>query len=88
VYFERSDNAPLAAAGVPAHTLAVTFEFPDYHDVGDEWRKLNYGNMEAIVETAAIGVLMMADSADAPQWNEANPKTARYRAARKAAQRP
>jgi hypothetical protein len=44
-YFDRSDNAPLAAAGVPAHTLAVTFEFPDYHEVGDEWWKLDYLNM-------------------------------------------
>jgi hypothetical protein len=85
-YFERSDNAPLAEAGVPAHTLVVTFEFPDYHDVGDEWRKLDYGNMEAVVETAAVGVLMIAVAAAPPQWNEAHPKTARYRAAQGRAQ--
>jgi len=30
----------------------------------------------------ALGVFRMADSADAPQWNKANPKTARYVAAR------
>lgn len=82
VYFDRSDNAPLAAAGVPAHTVAVTFEFADYHDVGDEWAKLDYTNMEAVVETVAVGIMMIADSADAPQWNEKNPQTADYRGAR------
>jgi Zn-dependent M28 family amino/carboxypeptidase len=82
VYFDRSDNAPLAAAGVPAHTIAVTFEFPDYHDVGDEWTKLDYANMETVVETVALGIMTIADSPHPPQWNEENPRTARFRAAR------
>ena len=82
VYFDRSDNAPLAAAGVPAHTVAVTFEFPDYHDVGDEWQKLDYTNMESAVETVAIGIMTIADSADAPEWNQEDPRTAEYRRAR------
>lgn len=81
-YFDRSDNAPLAAAGVPAHTLAVTFEFPDYHGVGDEWPKLDYINMERVVQTVAVGALMIADAPNPPQWNEAEPKTAAYREAR------
>src|SRR5207237_698572 len=34
-YFARSDNQSLADRGVPAHTIAVAFEFPDYHAVGD-----------------------------------------------------
>src|SRR5262249_53896358 len=36
-FFGRSDNQALADAGVPAHTLSVGYEFPDYHAAGDEW---------------------------------------------------
>jgi hypothetical protein len=84
MYFDRSDNAPLAEAGVPAHTLAVTFEFPDYHGAGDEWPKLNYWNMERVVDTVAVGTLAIANRNAAPRWNAANEKTLRYREARRA----
>src|SRR5437879_6359589 len=47
-FFARSDNAPLADQGVPAHTLAVAFDFPDYHKVTDEWRKIDYDNMAKV----------------------------------------
>lgn len=77
-YFSRSDNQSLADAGVPAHTLSVSFEFPDYHAVGDEWQKIDFANMERVVRTAALGVLMIGDEAQAPRWNEQNPKTAQY----------
>jgi hypothetical protein len=36
-FFVRSDNVSLANEGVPAHTLAVALDFPDYHKVSDEW---------------------------------------------------
>ena len=77
-YFSRSDNQSLADAGVPAHTLGVAFEFPDYHAVGDEWPKIDYANMEKVVRTVALGVLMIADDAREPRWNEQNPKAAQY----------
>ena len=44
-YFERSDNLSFARAGVPAHTMDVAAEFSDYHEVGDEWQKIDYANM-------------------------------------------
>ena len=77
-FFSRSDNQSLADKGVPAHTLGVSFMFPDYHAVGDHWEKIDYANMEKVVRTVALGVLSIADGAMEPKWNEANPKTARY----------
>ena len=44
-YFARSDNVRFADAGVPSTTISVTYMFPDYHAVGDEWPKLDYANM-------------------------------------------
>ena len=77
-FFVRSDNASLAGEGVPAHTLAVAFDFPDYHQVSDEWQKINYDNMAKVDRMLALGLIMLADSPQAPKWNQANPKTEPY----------
>lgn len=77
-FFARSDNQALADAGIPAHTLSVGYVFPDYHQPGDEWPKIDYENMARVDRTAALGVFRLADSAGVPVWNEANPKTERY----------
>jgi peptidase M28-like protein len=77
-FFGRSDNQALADLGVPAHTLCVAFIFPDYHAVGDHWDKINYENMEKVNRLVALGLVLIADSAQEPRWNEANPKAARY----------
>ncbi|MBZ5625204.1 MAG: M28 family peptidase [Acidobacteriia bacterium] len=77
-YFARSDNQAFADAGVPAHTLSVGYMFPDYHQVGDEWNKLDYENMAKVDRTVALAILLLADSTAAPEWNAANPKTERY----------
>jgi Zn-dependent M28 family amino/carboxypeptidase len=78
-FFNRSDNIAFAQAGVPAHTLSVAYLFPDYHRSSDHWDKLDYDNMAAVVRTVGLGTLMLADSADAPRWNETEPKTEPYR---------
>lgn len=77
-FFGRSDNQALADQGVPAHTLCVAFEYPDYHGLGDHWEKVDYDNMARTDRMVALGLLMIADNPTAPKWNEANPKTARY----------
>jgi len=77
-YFLQSDNLALAQAGVPAHTIGVAFGFPDYHAVGDEWQKIDYENMVKVDRAVAVGLWMLANGADAPQWNASNPKTKRY----------
>jgi hypothetical protein len=80
-FFDRSDNQALADSGIPAHTMAVAYEFPDYHDVGDEWQKLDYENMARVDRMVALGVWMLAQSDKVPCWNAANPETRPYVAA-------
>lgn len=80
-YFTRSDNAALAEQGVPAHSLTVAFDYPDYHGVGDEWPKVDYDNMAKVDRMVALGLLDIANSVRAPQWNAQNPKTAPFREA-------
>ncbi len=77
-FFARSDNQSLADQGVPAHTVGVSFEFPDYHAPGDHWEKIDYANMERVARTVALGILTIAGRAQEPKWNEANPKTEKY----------
>jgi hypothetical protein len=77
-FFSRSDNATFADAGIPSTTLSVSYEFPDYHQPGDEWQKLDYDNLAKVDTTVALGILAIANSDRAPQWNKDNPKAARY----------
>jgi hypothetical protein len=77
-FFSRSDNATFADAGIPATTISVSYEFPDYHQPGDEWPKLDYENMAKVDTTVALGILAIANSDQVPQWNKENPKAARY----------
>jgi Zn-dependent M28 family amino/carboxypeptidase len=80
-YFTRSDNAALAEQGVPAHSLTVAFDYPDYHGLGDEWQKIDYDNMAKVDRMIALGLLDIANSPKAPEWNSENPKTAPFREA-------
>jgi peptidase M28-like protein len=77
-FFSRSDNQALADQGVPAHTLCTAFMYPDYHGAGDHWDKVDYANMEKVDRMVALALVMIANNAEAPKWNEANPKAARY----------
>jgi hypothetical protein len=77
-FFSQSDNLYLAEAGVPAHTLAVSFLFPDYHEVGDEWQKIDYDNMAKLDRMIALALVLVANSEEAPHWNEQNPRAAKY----------
>jgi Zn-dependent M28 family amino/carboxypeptidase len=67
-FFGCSDNVRFAAAGVPSTTASVTYMFPDYHGVGDEWSKLDYDNMAQVAAALALGAWRLADSETAPQW--------------------
>ena len=77
-YFAASDNLALAQAGVPAHTVGVTFDFGDYHGLGDEWQKIDYDNMAKVDRAIALALLMIANTDEPPHWNEGNPRAARY----------
>lgn len=78
-FFTASDNAAFAMAGVPSTTLSVTYQFADYHQKGDEWEKIDYGNMAKVTRTIAQGVYEMAEAAERVKWNEEEPKTKPYR---------
>jgi hypothetical protein len=77
-FFSRSDNQALADLGVPAHTLCVAFDYPDYHQVGDEWQKIDYANMAKIDDAVGLAVLHLASNAPPPRWNESAPAAKRY----------
>jgi hypothetical protein len=85
-YFTRSDNDALAEQGVPAHTMCVAFDYPDYHGLGDEWPKVDYENMAKVDRMVLLALLNIANSPKAPEWNAKNPKTEPFRAARAASQ--
>jgi hypothetical protein len=85
-YFTRSDNDALAQQGVPAHTLCVAFDYPDYHGLGDEWQKIDYENMAKVDRMVLLALLNIADSVKAPEWNAQNVKTEHFREVRAAAQ--
>ncbi len=78
-FFARSDNQAFADAGVPSHTLSVGYVFPDYHQAGDEWPKIDYENMAKVDRAVALAVLRIADNPEPPHWNAENPKTLMYR---------
>ncbi len=83
-YFRRSDNAAFADAGIPSTTISVAYDFPDYHKQGDEWPKLDYENMAKVDRTIALAMIEIANSAEVPKWDEANPKTSAFVKARAA----
>ena len=77
-FFRRSDNQSLADLGVPAHTVSVSYLFPDYHGAGDHWEKIDYANLERVARAVGLGLLALADEAQEPRWDEQNPKTERF----------
>jgi hypothetical protein len=58
--------------------VAVTFEFSDYHQTGDKWQKIDYGNMAKVDRMVALGLIMLADNPRAPRWDESVPQTEKY----------
>jgi len=76
-FFARSDNQALADAGIPAHTLCVAFDYPDYHGVGDEWQKIDYSNMAKVDGAIALALLQLASAEPPPKWNSSS-ETRRY----------
>jgi Zn-dependent M28 family amino/carboxypeptidase len=78
LYFASGDNISLAEAGVVAHSLAVSFEFPDYHGLGDEWLKIDYANMAKVDRAVALALIMLASDDKPPHWNEDNSRAAAF----------
>ncbi|WP_240768658.1 M20/M25/M40 family metallo-hydrolase [Olivibacter sp. XZL3] len=66
--FYRSDNATLAALGVPAHTVStVQIDKDDYyHTVKDELKTLDIRNIVASINAIALGVRSIVAGKDTP----------------------
>ncbi len=77
-FFDRSDNQSLADLGIPAHTLCVAFDYPDYHKVTDSWEKIDYNNMATVDRAVALGLLRLASDAAPPRWNDSYEPAKKY----------
>ncbi|GGC30878.1 peptidase M28 [Parapedobacter defluvii] len=66
--FYRSDNASLAALGVPAHTFATVQIDKDgyYHTVDDEIETLDIDNIVSSIKAIAIGAKSIVAGKDTP----------------------
>lgn len=68
-YFDRSDNFSFAQYGVISHTIAVAFEYPDYHALGDKPEKIDYTNMATVDRGVAAGIIALANNPEPPKWS-------------------
>jgi len=66
--FYRSDNATLAALGVPAHTISTSKmdDEPNYHKKSDEITTLDLDNMTEIIKAIAISSQSIISAKDTP----------------------
>lgn len=70
--FYRSDNATLAALGVPAHTISTSKmeeapnNEPNYHKQSDEIGTLDMNNMAEIIKAIAISSKSIVQGTDTP----------------------
>jgi len=66
--FFRSDNAPLARLGIPAHTFSTTAVGKDshYHKVTDEYKTLDVQNIKESIDLISIGILSIIKGEDTP----------------------
>jgi len=67
--FYRSDNASLAAVGVPAHTISTDQIDIDklYHTVGDEFSTLDVANITSTIRAIALSSRGIVSGADTPK---------------------
>jgi hypothetical protein len=67
--FYRSDNATLAALGVPAHTISTDQIDTDklYHTVGDEFSSLDMQNVTATIKAIALSSRSIVAGKEAPK---------------------
>ena len=66
--FYRSDNATLAALGVPAHTISTSKmdAEPNYHQLSDEVNTLDLANMTEVIKSIAVSAQSIVQGKDTP----------------------
>ncbi|RYZ82148.1 MAG: M28 family peptidase, partial [Proteobacteria bacterium] len=67
--FYRSDNATLAALGVPAHTISTSQIDNDkfYHTVNDEFSTLDVTNITSTIKAIALSAASIIKGTDIPK---------------------
>lgn len=73
--FFRSDNAPFARLGVPAHTVSAAQIDQDkfYHTVDDEVETLDMEHLTAAIKAVATGVAGLVNGEDTPTRLKTSP---------------
>jgi hypothetical protein len=77
-FFGRSDNQALADVGIPASTVSAAYIYADYHQVSDEWQKIEFDNMARVDRAIALGIDLLADRDQVPRWDRTNHGAERY----------
>ena len=78
--FKRSDNAPFAAYGIPAHSISTyTDNDPDYHKVSDEIETLDLSHIEQIIAEVYKAVLPLLNLDYSPGVIDFKSKTSRWK---------
>ena len=67
--YARSDNFPLARAGVVAHSFSAGSLHADYHQPTDEWEKLEIPHMTKVIRGIMAGALPIANNELTPKSN-------------------
>ncbi len=67
VLYTRSDNYALAKQGVVAHSFSAGSLHEDYHQVSDEWTKLNLPHMTQIIRGIFAGAIPIAEGKLTPK---------------------
>ncbi len=60
-FFMRSDNAPFAFRGIPAHTLSSYNMHEDYHSPSDEVDRVDFRHMTMVIESVIRAVELLAN---------------------------
>ena len=60
-FFVRSDNAPFAFRGIPAHTLSSYNMHEDYHRPSDEVARVDFRHMTMVIDAAIRAVELLAN---------------------------
>lgn len=68
-FFMRSDNAPFARLGIPAHTISSYGLHTDYHRPSDEVETLDFPHFAAVINAVAKAVRVVADGPEV-EWRE------------------
>lgn len=69
-FFERSDNYPLARAGVVAHTVSSFGLHRDYHQPGDTLAHIDFPHLTEAIDSMIAPAEWLANSDFKPHWIE------------------